>query len=60
MALTIGGVAAQGAFAGLAPGFAGLYQIKATVPADVPSGPVVPLVVKMGLFYSLLVTVAVQ
>jgi uncharacterized protein (TIGR03437 family) len=36
--ITIGGLPAEVAFAGLAPGFAGLYQVNAIVPPDVPAG----------------------
>jgi uncharacterized protein (TIGR03437 family) len=36
--VTVGGISAAVSFAGLAPGFAGLYQVNATVPAGVPSG----------------------
>ncbi len=38
-AVTIGGVNAQVNFAGLAPGFVGLYQINVTVPSGLPAGP---------------------
>ena len=37
-AVTIGGQAAAVSFAGLAPGFAGLYQINVTVPASLSPG----------------------
>lgn len=39
--VTIGGLPTEVAFAGLAPGFAGLYQINAMVPLDAPAGDVV-------------------
>jgi uncharacterized protein (TIGR03437 family) len=41
---TVGGVNAPIAFAGLAPGFSGLYQINLTVPSGVQPGNSVPLV----------------
>jgi uncharacterized protein (TIGR03437 family) len=43
--LTIGGVQAQVVFAGLTPGFAGLYQINAVMPAGVTPGSQVPVVI---------------
>jgi len=43
--VTIGGRTAPVLFCGLAPGFVGLYQINATVPADAPAG-IQPLVVR--------------
>jgi uncharacterized protein (TIGR03437 family) len=45
--VTIGGRPAPILFCGLAPGFVGLYQINATVPADAPTG-IQPLIVKAG------------
>ena len=45
--VTIGGKAAQVTFSGLAPGFAGLYQLNVTVPGDAPTG-FQPLVVTAG------------
>ncbi len=42
--LTIGGVRANVFFAGLAPGFAGLYQVNAFVPQGVMPGSAVPVV----------------
>jgi len=58
--LTIGGVRAAVSFAGLTPGASGLYQVNATVPAGVPSGAAVPVVLTIGAVSSLPVTVAVQ
>lgn len=45
--VTIGGRGATVLFCGLAPGFVGLYQINATVPADAPAG-IQPLVLRVG------------
>ncbi|HMD71212.1 MAG TPA: S8 family serine peptidase [Bryobacteraceae bacterium] len=45
--VTIGGVAAQVPFSGLAPGFVGLYQVNAVVPSNAPTGSQ-PLVVSIG------------
>jgi uncharacterized protein (TIGR03437 family) len=45
--VTIGGVAAQVAFSGLAPGYVGLYQVNAVVPSTAPTGNQ-PLVVSIG------------
>jgi uncharacterized protein (TIGR03437 family) len=51
-------------FAGLAPGFVGLYQVNAQVPANAPTGDAVPVVLTMtgpnGAVSSLPVTIAVQ
>jgi uncharacterized protein (TIGR03437 family) len=45
----IGGVAVEPAFAGLAPGAVGVYQINAKVPESAPSGSAVPLHIEMVL-----------
>jgi uncharacterized protein (TIGR03437 family) len=47
--VTIGGLTANRiTFAGLTPGVVGLYQINAEVPANVPIGSAVPVVVTLG------------
>jgi uncharacterized protein (TIGR03437 family) len=43
--VTIGGVPATVAFAGLTPGFSGLYQMNVTVPAGVSAGSSVPVTI---------------
>jgi uncharacterized protein (TIGR03437 family) len=45
VSMTIGGVKANVFFAGLTPGFTGLYQINAIVPSGVMPGDSVPLVI---------------
>ena len=56
--VTIGGQTAEVQFAGLAPGFAGLYQVNVRVPAGLAPGPQ-PLVINL-LLNSNTATVAVQ
>lgn len=58
--VTIGGVDATVTFSGLAPGFAGLYQVDAQVPSGAPSGGSVAVVMKIGGSTSNSVTIAVQ
>lgn len=58
--VTIGGVSATVSFSGLAPGFAGLYQIDAKVPAGVAPGSAVPVVVSIGGVSSRLATIALK
>jgi trimeric autotransporter adhesin len=63
--VTIGGVSAPVAFAGLAPGFVALYQVNVQVPASVQAGSAVPVVLTMtdGSGYSAssqMVTIAVS
>jgi len=58
--VTIGGKNAKVLFSGLAPGFVGLWQINAEVPADVTPGMALPLVITAAGVASNTVTIAVQ
>jgi uncharacterized protein (TIGR03437 family) len=58
--VTIGGVDAAVQFAGLAPGFAGLFQLNVVVPGGVAAGDAVPVVVTVAGQASPPVTLAVQ
>ena len=58
--VTIGGQPAPVSFAGLTPGFVGLYQINAVVPSGVPVGNSVPVVVSVAGQTSPLGTVAIR
>lgn len=58
--VTIGGVSAPIRFSGLAPGFAGLYQIDVLVPSDAPTGNEVPLTLAVGGVTSNSITLAVH
>src|SRR5579871_362146 len=44
-AVTVGGIAAGLQYAGVAPGFVGLYQVNAVIPKGVTTGPAVPVVI---------------
>jgi uncharacterized protein (TIGR03437 family) len=58
--VAIGGVPATVQFSGLAPGFAGLYQINARVPTGVAIGNAVPITITMGGVTSNTATIAVS
>jgi len=58
--VTIGGVPVVPSFAGLAPGWVGLYQVNVEVPPNAPVGDAVPVVVSVGGVTSNQVTMAVQ
>jgi uncharacterized protein (TIGR03437 family) len=57
---TVGGLDAPVTFFGLAPGYVGLYQVNAQVPAGVTAGPSVPVVVTVAGASSAPVTVAIK
>jgi len=58
--VTIGGVTANVQFSGLAPGYVGLYQVNAQVPAGSATGSSVSVTISMGGVTSNTVTMAVQ
>jgi uncharacterized protein (TIGR03437 family) len=58
--VTVGGQAAEVLFSGLAPGFAGLYQINFTVPQGVTPGGSVPITVAIGGQTSKAATIPIQ
>lgn len=58
--VTIGGTPATVNFSGLAPGFVGLYQVNAVVPANSATGSAIPVVISLGGAVSNTVTIAVQ
>jgi uncharacterized protein (TIGR03437 family) len=57
--VTLGGAQAEVTFAGPAPGFEGLDQINARIPAGVTPGNAVPIVLRTGNFTSNEVTIAI-
>jgi uncharacterized protein (TIGR03437 family) len=58
--VTIGNANATVTFSGLAPGFAGLYQVNLQIPDTSPSGNAVPVVLTIGGVNSNTATIAVQ
>jgi len=59
--VTIGGVNAPNIpFAGLAPGFVGLYQVNVQVPTGTPTGDAIPVQLSIGGLASNTATIAVQ
>jgi uncharacterized protein (TIGR03437 family) len=60
VAASIGGVPAPVTFAGLAPGYAGIYQVNIMIPAGVPAGTRVIFVSNAGNTSQGLVTIEVQ
>ena len=60
VSVQIGGVSANVTFAGLTPGFVGLYQVNAQVPEGSPRGDKVPVVITQGNAQTPPVTIAVE
>ena len=58
--VTMGGIEARVLFSGMAPGYVGLWQINAEVPAGITPGPAVSLTVTAGGISSNTVTIAVE
>jgi uncharacterized protein (TIGR03437 family) len=59
--VTIGGVTATSvAYAGLSPGYVGLYQVNVTIPTTVTVGPTVPVVITQNGVASNTVTIAMH
>jgi uncharacterized protein (TIGR03437 family) len=58
--VTIGGQSAPFLFAGLSPGYVGLYQVNVQFPTGVPSGNAVPVIVTTAGLNSNTATIAVQ
>jgi uncharacterized protein (TIGR03437 family) len=56
----IGATEIPAAFAGLTPGFIGLYQANIAIPSSLPPGLTLPLYLKQGGAMSNIVTVAIQ
>jgi uncharacterized protein (TIGR03437 family) len=60
VSVTVAGRPLQVLFAGLAPGYTGLYQVNALMPADIPPAPDAPLVLTVADQSSAPVTLAVR
>jgi uncharacterized protein (TIGR03437 family) len=58
--VTIGNAPAKVQFSGLAPGYAGIYQVNAEVPKEASRGVAVDVIISMGEATSNTVTIAVQ
>jgi uncharacterized protein (TIGR03437 family) len=57
---TLGAARLPVAFAGLAPGFVGLYQVNVAIPANAPPGLALPFDVRTGSAASNVISVAIQ
>jgi uncharacterized protein (TIGR03437 family) len=60
VSVTVGGLSATVTFAGLTPGFMGLYQVNAILPSGVPTGNAVQVVLIQGGITSNTATLAIQ
>jgi len=60
VSVSIGGQSAAVIFAGMAPGFAAVYQVNAQVPDGVTPGDAVPVVITQGAMRGNTVTIAVE
>jgi uncharacterized protein (TIGR03437 family) len=58
--VSFGGQHVSAAFAGLAPGLVGLYQVNVRVPEDAPTGDAVPLAIMIANTSSNTVTIAIE
>jgi uncharacterized protein (TIGR03437 family) len=58
--VTLGGQRVSVTFSGLAPGFAGSYQVNIQIPSGAPSGSAVPMVLTIGGVTSNTATIAVE
>jgi uncharacterized protein (TIGR03437 family) len=56
----VGGLPAQVQFSGLAPNFAGLYQVNAVLPSGTPTGAAVPMMLSIGGQVSPQITVSIE
>jgi uncharacterized protein (TIGR03437 family) len=60
MSVLIDNISGTIGYQGLAPGFAGLYQINVTIPTTVAPGPVVPVAIQTSVAFLDQVTIAIQ
>jgi uncharacterized protein (TIGR03437 family) len=58
--VTVGGLAAALQYAGVAPGFVGLYQVNVSIPASVTPGSAVPVVITQNGVASNMATIVVK
>jgi uncharacterized protein (TIGR03437 family) len=60
MSVLIDNTASTVSYQGLAPGFAGLYQVNVTVPATVNPGPAVPVAISTNVAFLDQVIIPIQ